>query len=139
MTQKLSFKTSMDFDYGAPAPIAPGIVRVVANNPNFMTFKGTNTYLVGMTELAVIDAGPDDAEHIAAVLAAAGGRRITHIFLTHAHRDHVDGAARLKAATGAKVAAFPRTADAHRSLAAGPKQTEYVNRELDAGYRAWRW
>ena len=115
MTVKLSFKTSMDFAYGEASPVAPGIVRVVANNPGPMTFKGTNTFLVGMTELAVIDPGPADAAHLDAVLRAAGGRPITHILLTHAHRDHADGTAGLKAATGARVLAFPRP-----KIGAGP-------------------
>ena len=129
MTERLSFKTTMEFAYGVPAPIAPGIVRVVANNPGPLTFKGTNSYLVGMTELAVIDPGPDDEAHIAAILRAAGNRPITHIVLTHAHRDHVDGAARLKAATGARVCAFPRSRVVEkRSI--HPAQTEYVNRDL---------
>lgn len=128
MTKELSFKTSMDFVYGAPSPIAPGVVRVVADNPNYMTFKGTNTYLVGMTELAVVDAGPNDPRHIDAVVAAAAGRPITHILLTHAHRDHVDGAALLKERTGAVVAAFPRQIRAPRTK---PERTEYVNYDVD--------
>ena len=126
MTKDLAFKTSMDFDYGAPAPVAPGIVRVVANNPNYMTFKGTNSYLVGMTELAVIDPGPDDAAHTDALIKAAAGRPITHILLTHAHRDHVDGAALLKKKTGAVVAAFPRS----RHTPEEPGRTEYVNHAI---------
>ena len=132
MSVKLSFKTSMDFTYGEASPVAPGIIRVVANNPGPMTFKGTNTFLVGMTELAVIDPGPADAAHQAAVLRAAGGRPITHILLTHSHRDHADGTAGLKAATGAKVAAFPRPkieAGATTSVAA-PASPDYVNTEL---------
>jgi glyoxylase-like metal-dependent hydrolase (beta-lactamase superfamily II) len=83
-------------------------VRIVAKNPGPFTFKGTNTYLVGSTALAVIDPGPDDAAHREAILRAAGTRAITHILSTHAHRDHVDGIAKLKAATGAIVAAYPR-------------------------------
>lgn len=108
MTKSLDFQTAMDFVYGEPGPIAPGIVRVVARNPGPLTFKGTNTYLVGMTELAVIDPGPDDADHIAAVLRAASGRPVSRILVTHAHRDHVDGARRLQEATGAPICAFPR-------------------------------
>jgi glyoxylase-like metal-dependent hydrolase (beta-lactamase superfamily II) len=134
MTTKLSFKTAMDFAYGEPSAMAPGIVRVVANNPGPLTFKGTNTYLVGMTELAIIDAGPDDPAHSDAVRRAAGGRAITHIFLTHAHRDHVDGAERLRRATGARVAAFPRPAKARRGSGRG-SAGDYVNWTLEADIR----
>lgn len=104
----------MAFTYGEPSPMGPGIVRLVAPNPSPLTFKGTNTYLVGSTSLAVIDAGPDSDEHRAAILRAARGRPITHIISTHAHRDHVDGVAKLKAETGAAVAAYPRDAQAGR-------------------------
>ncbi|SFV33518.1 Glyoxylase, beta-lactamase superfamily II [Hyphomicrobium facile] len=104
----LNFKTEMAFTYGVPSPMGPGVIRLVADNPSPFTFKGTNTYLVGSTSLAVIDAGPDSAEHRAAILKAAGGRPITHIFSTHAHRDHVDGIAKLKAKTGAVTAAYAR-------------------------------
>jgi len=108
MTRELTFNTTMDFAYGEATPVRPGIVRVVARNPSPLTFKGTNTYLVGMTELAVIDPGPRDAAHLAAVLKAAAGRPIRQILVTHAHRDHVDGAAALKAETGAPVLAHGR-------------------------------
>ncbi len=101
----------MEFRYGQPDPIAPGIVRLVANNPSVFTFKGTNSYLVGTSSLAVIDPGPDDAAHRAALLACAAGRRITHIFVTHAHRDHVDGAAPLAAITGATVCGLKRASN----------------------------
>ncbi len=104
----LKFKTDMEFTYGEPSPMGPGIVRLVAPNPSPFTFKGTNTYLVGSTSLAVIDPGPDSEEHRAAILKAAGARPITHIISTHAHRDHVDGIAKLQAETGAVTAAYPR-------------------------------
>jgi glyoxylase-like metal-dependent hydrolase (beta-lactamase superfamily II) len=104
----------MAFAYGEPSPMGPGIVRIVAPNPSPLTFKGTNTYLVGSTSLAVIDAGPDSDEHRASILKAAGPRPITYILSTHAHRDHVDGVAKLKAETGAVVAAYPRDVEAGR-------------------------
>ncbi len=110
----LKFKTDMAFTYGEPSPMGPAIVRIVAPNPSPLTFKGTNTYLVGSTSLAVIDAGPDSDEHRAAILKAAGGRPITHILSTHAHRDHVDGVAKLRAETGAVTAAYPRDPEAAR-------------------------
>ncbi len=108
MSDPLAFKTTMEFDYGVPREMAPGVVRLVANNPSPFTFKGTNTYLIGTTSLAVIDPGPGDADHFAAILAAAGRRPITHILLTHTHRDHFDGLPALLAATGAKTAGYGR-------------------------------
>ena len=72
-----------------------------------MTHRGTNTYLLGETDLAVIDPGPDDAAHLAAILEAVEpGQRIRHILVTHAHRDHSPLARRLSAATGAPVLAY---------------------------------
>lgn len=127
MTEALPFKTTMDFAYGVPSPMGPGIARVVANNPGPFTFRGTNTYLVGSITLAVIDPGPDDDTHCKAILAAANGREITHILTTHAHRDHVDGVARLKAATGAVTAAFTRTAGHISLLAESPSGKIFVD------------
>lgn len=106
----IPFKTSMSFRYGEPEPMGPGIVRLVAPNPSPFTFRGTNTYLVGTTALAVIDPGPDDETHRAAILAAVGGRPISHILITHAHRDHSDGAAALARATGAPILGYGRSA-----------------------------
>lgn len=121
----------MAFAYGEPSPIGPGIVRLVARNPGPFTFKGTNTYLVGSTSLAVIDPGPDDAAHRAAILKAAGARPITHIISTHAHRDHVDGIAALKAATDARVAAYPRDPEAGRiALETSPSGSYFVDYEF---------
>ncbi|MBL9060171.1 MAG: MBL fold metallo-hydrolase [Mangrovicoccus sp.] len=92
---------------GEAVSLAPGLRRVLAPNPGPMTHRGTNTYLVGTEGVAVIDPGPDDPAHLAAILAAvAQGQRITHILVTHAHRDHSPLARRLSAATGAPVLAF---------------------------------
>ncbi|MFM7084092.1 MAG: MBL fold metallo-hydrolase [Hyphomicrobium sp.] len=98
----------MSFHYGQPDPIAPGIVRVVAKNPSPFTFKGTNTYMVGTSTLAVIDPGPEDEAHLNTLLRLAEGRKISHILITHAHRDHCDGARYLSQKTGAPIAAFGR-------------------------------
>ncbi len=124
----LSFKTDMAFTYGEPSPMGPGIVRLVAPNPGPFTFKGTNTYLVGSTTLAVVDPGPGDPAHHEAILTAAARRPITHILVTHAHRDHADGVAALKAATGAKVCAFPRDPNAARlAIEASPSGSTFVD------------
>ncbi len=130
----LSFKSDMSFAYGEPSPMGPGVVRIVAANPGPFTFKGTNTYIVGSTALAVIDPGPDDETHRAAILKAAGARPITHIFSTHAHRDHVDGIAALQAATGAIVAAFPRDFAASRvAIEQSPSGSLFVNYDIKPG------
>ncbi len=127
MTHDLTFKTSMSFDYGVPAPVSPGVVRLVANNPSPLTFKGTNTYLVGMTELAVIDPGPADDAHRAAILKAAAGRPIRQIVVTHAHRDHVDGAVALKDATGATIYGYGREEIAAAGPAIQPQGSEFID------------
>lgn len=93
---------------GAPhaaLEVAPGVRRVTADNPGPFTFRGTNSYIVGTSSLAVIDPGPDDEAHFQALLRAIGGRPVSHILVSHTHRDHSPLAARLKAATGATVAA----------------------------------
>lgn len=87
--------------------LAPGLRRILANNPSPMTYRGTNTYLLGTGDLAVIDPGPNDPAHLAAILGALGeNERITHIFVTHSHVDHSPLAAALSAATGAPVLAY---------------------------------
>ena len=79
----------------------PQIRLVRAPNPSPLTGSGTNTWLVGATDLAVIDPGPDDQAHLAAILAAVGpGQRISHVIVAHAHPDHSTLAPRLAAATG---------------------------------------
>ncbi len=82
---------------------APGIRRVMANNPGPFTFKGTLSYIVGRGKVAIIDPGPEDANHTAALLEAVRGETVTHIFVTHTHRDHSPGVPALKAHTGATV------------------------------------
>jgi glyoxylase-like metal-dependent hydrolase (beta-lactamase superfamily II) len=127
MSEGLKFRTEMQFAYGEPSAMAPGVARLVAGNASALTFKGTNTYLVGTKALAVIDPGPDDADHLVAILKAAGDRPITHILVTHAHRDHVDGLDALQSATGAKTYGFRR---ALQPSAKGgePQDSEYVDR-----------
>ena len=105
----LAFNCSMNFEYGVLREIAPGIRRLVANNPGPFTFMGTNTYVVGRCEVAVIDPGPDDPAHLDALLHALEGERITHIFLTHTHRDHSDLIEPLKQKTGARVLGYGPT------------------------------
>jgi glyoxylase-like metal-dependent hydrolase (beta-lactamase superfamily II) len=90
---------------GVASALSPLVRRVLAPNPGYMTGPGTNTYLVGIDEVAVIDPGPDDAGHLDAV-AGCGGDRIRWIVCTHTHPDHAPGAAALRERTGAPVLGF---------------------------------
>ncbi|WP_233192814.1 MBL fold metallo-hydrolase [Acidimangrovimonas sediminis] len=92
---------------GVVEQLAPGIRRVLAPNPSAMTFRGTNSYLVGTGTVAVIDPGPALPAHRDALLAAlAPGERISHILVTHSHVDHSPLAPELSRLTGAPVLAF---------------------------------
>lgn len=106
---------------GQPQTIAPDVIRLLAPNPSPMTFWGTNTYLLGAREVAVIDPGPDDSAHLDAILAAVPpGGQITQILITHSHVDHTALVPRLRAATGAPVLAFgDSAAGARQDLPAG--------------------
>jgi len=92
--------------HGVAETVAPGVRRVVAPNPSPMTFTGTASYLVGTRDLAVIDPGPDDPAHLAALRAAIGAAPVRAILVTHSHRDHSPAARPLAQATGAPVLAF---------------------------------
>jgi glyoxylase-like metal-dependent hydrolase (beta-lactamase superfamily II) len=90
---------------GEPVRLSERIVRLTAPNPGVMTGPGTNTYLVGTDDLAVIDPGPDDDGHLDAIVAAGSGC-IRAIVVTHTHTDHWPAAPRLAARTGATTFAF---------------------------------
>jgi glyoxylase-like metal-dependent hydrolase (beta-lactamase superfamily II) len=90
---------------GVARALSPMVRRIVAPNPGMMTGPGTNTYLVGVDEIAVIDPGPDDAQHLDTI-AGCGGDRIRWILCTHTHSDHSPGAAGLRERTGAEVLGF---------------------------------
>ncbi|RYH09841.1 MBL fold metallo-hydrolase [Tropicimonas sp. IMCC6043] len=103
----------------APRPDQPepGLRRLTAPNPSPMTFRGTNTYILGSGDVAVIDPGPDDPAHLAAILAALDpGERVSHIFVTHSHLDHSPLARRLRERTGAPVLAFGTHEDGRRPV-----------------------
>lgn len=97
------FNQSFEPHYGDAVEIEPGIQRLTVNNPGPFTYFGTNSYIVGGSEVAIIDPGPDDDEHFKSLLAAVKGRKVSHIFVSHTHVDHSPLAARLKVATGAAV------------------------------------
>jgi len=111
MADDIPFRKDMNFEYGVPNVLYPGVTRIVANNPGPFTFKGTNTYLLGEgRDVALVDPGPEDDAHFDAIMRALDGRRIGSILITHTHRDHIDGLPRLKSATGATVYGYGRKA-----------------------------
>lgn len=106
----IPFVREFEFEYGRRDPVSPLIQRVIANNPGPFTFTGTGTYIVGRAEpgagVAVIDPGPMDEAHLAALLAAVEGRRVTHVLVTHTHRDHAPLARPFAERTGAPILAM---------------------------------
>jgi glyoxylase-like metal-dependent hydrolase (beta-lactamase superfamily II) len=93
---------------GVASALSPLVRRILAPNPGVMTGPGTNTYLVGIDEVAVIDPGPDDPGHIDAIVGASMRERVRWVLLTHTHPDHSPGTARLVKQTGAEVLAFAK-------------------------------
>lgn len=131
MAEELPFKKTMDFVYGQPRELVPGVVRIVANNPSPFTYKGSNTYIVGQGDsLAVIDPGPADDNHISAILAHVGKRRVSHVVITHTHRDHTDGMPALLAATGAKTAGYGRRVENRGTKGTSPSGSEFVDQDF---------
>ncbi len=106
MARPLRYYRDMTFDYGIGEKVSPLVRRVIARNPSPFTFHGTGTYIVGRGSVAVIDPGPLDAEHLRALQRALEGETVSHILITHTHRDHSPAAAPLKEATGAPTFAF---------------------------------
>jgi glyoxylase-like metal-dependent hydrolase (beta-lactamase superfamily II) len=102
-TPPIAFDTDFDPQTGRPVPVAPGVVRVTAPNAGPYTFKGTNTFLIGDEKVLVLDPGPDDSQHLSALLQVLGGREVEAIVLTHTHRDHTGLVRRLRMETGAPV------------------------------------
>jgi glyoxylase-like metal-dependent hydrolase (beta-lactamase superfamily II) len=103
MTDDSPFDKSFDLEPDTVREVAPRVRAIVANNPGPFTFKGTMSYIIGRGTVAILDPGPDDNGHIAALLAAVRGETVSHIFVTHTHRDHSPAVPKVKAATGAKV------------------------------------
>ena len=93
----------MDAPYAKLEQLEPGIARVLAHNPSAFTYYGTQTYLIGEREVAVVDPGPDLPEHLDALVDAIAGRPIVAIMCTHTHRDHSPAARPLAERTGAKI------------------------------------
>lgn len=102
--------------------LEPGIARVLAHNPSAFTYYGTQTYLAGTDEVAVIDPGPDDPGHIDAIVEAIGERPLVAILCTHTHRDHSPAAAPLSERTGAPI------------IGCAPLALETVGPRVDASF-----
>ena len=100
---EIPFDKSFDLPPGQVEEVRPGVRRLLCNNPGPFTLRGTVSYIVGNGQVAIIDPGPLDEPHVGALLAAVRGETVTHVVVTHTHRDHSPAAARIKAATGAKT------------------------------------
>jgi len=92
-----------DPETGEAIRLEPLVTRILAPNPSAFTYTGTETYLVGASDVAVIDPGPDLPEHIDALGRAIDGRPVVAILCTHTHRDHSPASRAIKAATGAPI------------------------------------
>jgi glyoxylase-like metal-dependent hydrolase (beta-lactamase superfamily II) len=105
MSADIPFDRSFELLPETVEEVVPGVRRLLANNPGPFTFKGTVSYIVGRGQVAIVDPGPLDGTHVAALLEAVRGETVTHVFVTHTHRDHSPAVAPVKAATGALVLA----------------------------------
>jgi glyoxylase-like metal-dependent hydrolase (beta-lactamase superfamily II) len=105
MPDDIPFDKNLDLVPGRVDEPLPGLRRVLCNNPGPFTFKGTVSYIIGRGKVAIVDPGPDDPAHSAALIEAVRGETVTHIFVTHTHRDHSPGVPAIKRATGALVLA----------------------------------
>src|ERR1700733_4032891 len=103
MSDDITFNKAFDFKPDTAREVAPGVRAMVADNPGPFTFKGTMSYIIGRGKVAILDPGPDDDAHVAALLDAVRNETVTHIFVTHTHRDHSPAVPKIKAATGATV------------------------------------
>lgn len=119
-------------DQGALTTLSPLVRRITAPNAGPMTYKGTNTYVVGRGEVAVIDPGPDSPAHLDRLADALAGEKIVAILVTHTHRDHSPGATLLKARTGAPILGCAPYAPARQPL---EEEREAVLRSNDHDYR----
>src|SRR3546814_287492 len=100
MATRIPYNRELAFEYGRVDQVSPLLRRVVARNPSAFTFHGTGTYIIGRGRVALVDPGPDLAEHVDALLDAVRGKTVTHILVTHTHLDHSPAVKAVRAATG---------------------------------------
>jgi hydroxyacylglutathione hydrolase len=103
MADDIPFDKNLDLTPESVDEVVPGVRRVMCDNPGPFTFKGTLSYIIGRGKVAIVDPGPDDPRHIGALLDAVRNETVTHIFVTHTHRDHSPAVPAIKKATGATV------------------------------------
>ncbi len=101
--EDIQFNREFTLKPGVVDEVRPGVRRILCNNPSAFTFTGTVSYIIGRGNVAIIDPGPEDAAHAQALLDAVKGETVTHIIVTHTHKDHSPNTAAIKAATGATV------------------------------------
>ena len=135
------FNRNFPLKPGVVEQVRPGVRRILCDNPSPFTFTGTVSYIVGQGKVAIIDPGPDSEAHAQALLDAVRGETVTHILVTHTHRDHSPNTARIKAATGATVYAEGAASRVAAALREREAQSGIRRRpRLQAGRRgeAWR-
>ncbi|MAR78628.1 MAG: MBL fold metallo-hydrolase [Rhodospirillaceae bacterium] len=103
---QIKFKSDMNFSYGVSTNLSNKVRRIIAKNPSNFTLHGTGTYIIGKGDVAIIDPGPDDDEHINSILNELKNENVTHIFVTHTHKDHSSAANKLHNLTKAPLYGF---------------------------------
>lgn len=127
MATEIPFNRNFEVNYGEIENVAHGIRRITANNPSPFTFRGTGTYILGEGNVAIIDPGPDQPEHVKAILEGLKNETISHILITHTHNDHSPAAKALKEITGAPTYGF----GPHGSGKPALKLTAQVGGDMD--------
>ena len=122
---------------GTVVEVAPGLRRILAPNPGPMTYRGTNTYLLGQARVSIVDPGPAEFRHLAAILKTVAGGRVERILVTHAHLDHSALAPALSRETGAPILAYgpPEAGRSARMRALARAGLAGGGEGVDAGFR----
>uniref|UniRef100_A0A9E7ZW04 MBL fold metallo-hydrolase n=1 Tax=Bosea sp. NBC_00436 TaxID=2969620 RepID=A0A9E7ZW04_9HYPH len=132
MSDEIEFDRSATTEAGTVAVLSPQVRRIIAGNSGPMTFTGTCSYIVGRGTVAIIDPGPNDPAHVERLLAAVRGETVSHIVVTHTHRDHSPAVPALKAATGATVVGC----EPHRpSRQLGPGESRVLDAAADTDFK----